>query len=321
MKKRFIPLAISLVITMFLIVGFTDSKEILFPEIAALAVGAWVMERSPWETTVFKLWFSPTLAALTGVLILKIFPYSPFLMIAGAFILVVAQLKVTRSNVLPSISAAILPIIMQANSWVYPLSVAVFTGLIAVGRVMIGALTKKPSPTVPEIGSHELSGELFYWIKLFFGVMVVTAVALWFNILYMIVPPLIVMFVELSNPNSPLRGRLGGVLLVIAFAALSGVLSLHYLHYVLHYPIWFSSGFALAGLFIVYIVLKLPFPPAAAVCLLPTLLPEGHLWTYIWQVILGAVGFMAIDLLWFKVEKTPVSTKVGLGQKEHQRRM
>lgn len=303
MKKKFIPLAIFLVIIMFFAVDYIKDKEIIFPEIAALATGAWVLEQYPWGTSAFELWFSPTLAALTGVLILKIFPYSPVLMIVGAFILVIMQLKLARSNVLPSVSAAILPIITQVHSWYYPLSVGIFTGLIALGRVLIlHATSQKQSLEMPEIRVHELSDGLFYWGKLLLGIMIITVAALQFNLLYMVAPPLIVTFMELSNPYHRLRRRLGGILTELVFSAWIGVLSLYYLHYSLHLPIWFSSGLALAGLFVVYSVLKLSFPPAAAVCLLPTILPVERLWVYSWQVILGTVGFMVMDVLWFKAK-------------------
>lgn len=313
MKKQFIPLAILLVIMMFLIVGYTNEKELIFPEISALAVGAWVMKLPLWGTTVFRLWLSPSLAALTGVLILKMFPYSPFLMITGAFVLVVVQLKLARSCVLPSISAAILPIITHADSWLYPLSVGVLTGTIAVGRALIIHMSpKEPSSNVPEISSLELSGGLFYWGKVFLGLIIIMTIALQFNVLYMVAPPLIVTFIELSNPNGRLRQRLGKILTVIAFAALWGVLSLYYLHYLVHWPMWVSSGLALVGLFVVFFILKLPFPPAAAICLLPTLLPVDRLWVYPWQVMLGTIGFMLIDVLWFKVKRITVQTDVGI---------
>jgi len=40
MKKRFMPLAIMIVIVMCLISEHMGEKEIIFPEIAALAIGA-----------------------------------------------------------------------------------------------------------------------------------------------------------------------------------------------------------------------------------------------------------------------------------------
>lgn len=312
MRKKYIPLAILLVIMMFVIVGLTNEKEMIFPEIAALAVGAWVMEQSPWGTTVFNLCLSPTVAAFMGVLILKMFPYSPYLMILGAFMLVIVQLKLLHSNVLPAVSAAILPIITHAHSWFYPLSVFIFTGLIAVGRMLIitASPQQKRSNKVGFSDPEPSLGKIQYWVKLFLGVMLITAFALRFKLLYMVAPPLFVTFIELSNPCSRLRKRLGGILIELIFSSLIGVMSLYFLHNILYWPIWVSSGLALGELFIVYIILKLPFPPAAAICLLPTLLPKENLGVYPFEIMLGTLSFMALDVLWFK-KKLPTYKKEG----------
>lgn len=309
MKKRFFPLAIFLVIAMFIISGHINNKEFIFPEISALAVGAWVMKQSPWKTSMFKLWFSPSLAALTGFFIIKMFSYSPFLMITGAFCLVIIQLKLARSCVLPSISAAILPIITRADSWAYPLSVGVLTGIIAVGRILIINTPAKESRSDLSETSQELSGEFLHWGKIFLGISAITLIALQFNMLYIIAPPLIVTFVELSNPNSKLRQRLGEIFTLLAFAATGGVLSLYFVHYVWQWPIWVSSALAFLGLVVLYIALKLAFPPAAAICLLPTLLPEVRLLDYIWQVLLGTVIFMLIDVFCFKRKAVTVQNE------------
>jgi len=75
MKKIPGIFALLLIALMFAVTTYTHQKAIIFPEIAALALGSWVMERPPWHYTNLSIWISPSLAALTGVIIVRYFPY------------------------------------------------------------------------------------------------------------------------------------------------------------------------------------------------------------------------------------------------------
>jgi len=66
MKKANILPALLLIMAMFAVSEYTGQQEVIFPEIAALALGAWIMEKSPWGSSILDLWLSPTLAALQG---------------------------------------------------------------------------------------------------------------------------------------------------------------------------------------------------------------------------------------------------------------
>lgn len=306
MKKSLIPATILLVAIMFLFAEYTGEKEIIFPEIAALAFGAWVMKKSPWEGKWFHLWLSPTMAALTGIAIIKIFPYSPLYMISGAFILVIIQLKLTGSGVLPSISAAILPIIVHSNSFYYPLSVCILTAIIAFGKKIMEHCQKKCVTDSNLEDYHEkqkywdTQEELIYWAKLLTGVVLVSAVALGAHCIYIVAPPLIVVFVELSKPKSSLQAKTGLILTLLVLAAILGVFWLYLIHYFLHWSVWISASLATLTVFLLFDLLKLPFPPAVAISLLPTVISAKSIGMYPWQVLLGSVAFIIISLVCFK---------------------
>ncbi len=294
--------AILLVLAMFAAAEFTGQKEVIFPEIAALALGAWVMEKPPWQSHYLHFWLSPTLAALTGILIVRFFSYTPFFMIIGAFCLVVLQLKLFRSAILPSISAAILPIITHSDSWYYPLSVCVLTGTVAIGRRL---LTRKNSAndSLPEAGkpagnpaiSPWSLPDLAHWGKLLAGVTLVSAAAIGGSLMFMVAPPLIVAFIELSKPGGALRDKAGKGLFLLVFAAFSGVFWLQLGHGFLHWPLWLSASAASATIFLFYHALRMPFPPAVAIALLPTILPESSVLSYPWQVLAGSSAFVALS--------------------------
>jgi hypothetical protein len=303
-KSQFV--AILLVVTMFAIAGYADQKEIIFPEISALALGAWVMERSPWQSASFNFWLSPTLAALTGTIIMRSFPYSPFFMIAGAFAVVVLQMKFLRSDVLPSLSAAILPIITRADSWYYPLSVCLLTGTIALGRHIFALhISGESSTETDNLPDGEKSDDyksinaLVYWSKLLIGILIVSAVALVSDRLFMVAPPLIVAFAELSKPSGLLREKSLKILMLLTFAAFIGVFWLEIICHILHLPIWIFAFLSLTSVFLFYHYLRLPFPPAAAIALLPAIIPSESLWSYPLHVFLGSAAFISISMLWF----------------------
>lgn len=299
--------AIVLVIIMFAIADTFHAKEIIFPEIAALAFGYWIMEESPWKASKLAIWISPSLAALTGVLLLRYAPLSPFYLIGSAFVLVVLQLKLLRSAVLPSLSAAVLPIITHTTTWMYPLSVCILTAIIALGRFSLERFAHKENSANSLVKQEDfleekstVISELLYWGKILAGVLLVSAFALQSRYLFMIAPPLLVGFVEMSKPNRAMRRNPGKILLLLALSAFSGVSWLYLVSTILHGSLWISSGLALVSVFLFYNILKVSFPPAAAIALLPVLVPAASLWMYPLHVLLGSTLFILMGLLGFK---------------------
>lgn len=64
-------LAAILICIMVLIAELTGEKEIIFPEIVALVIGAWVAEKQPWLVNKRKLFFLMTLSAFVGVFVVR----------------------------------------------------------------------------------------------------------------------------------------------------------------------------------------------------------------------------------------------------------
>ena len=278
------------------------------------------MEKPAWRGSNFAIWASPTLAALTGVLLLRYVALSPLLIIACAFILVVLQLKLLRSAVYPSISAAILAIITHTTSWLYPFAVCLLMAAIVLGKVSLEAFKNKKDPlgSAPKQEQQKIKQdalpELIYWGKLLLGVLAVTFVALRSDYLFMIAPPLIVAFVELSRPSHVLRKKPVKVLLLVVLSASLGSMWLHVVITVFQGPLWLFSGLSLASVFLLFKGLQISFPPAAALALLPVLVPSTKLFMYPLHVLIGCTLFIFMGLFFFKdVEK---SESIVLGSSE-----
>jgi hypothetical protein len=223
-------------------------------------------------------------------------------MITAAFCLVFLQLKLFRSAVLPSISAAILPIITQSESWHYPLSVCLLTGTIALGRLVLNSNDSQKGPIIEAVKTaggtatdRWTLSESAHWGKLLAGILLVTAVAVGFDLLFMVAPPLIVAFVEISKHGGPAREKMGRALIVIVLAAFSGVLWLQLICNVLYWPVWVSSCVSAITVFLLYHALCMPFPPAVAIALLPTILPEAARLSYPWHVLAGITAFCMLS--------------------------
>ena len=137
------------------------------------------------------------------------------------------------------------------------------------------------------------------------SILLVLSVATYFHWNYIIAPPLIVILVEVTKSGSKLQNKMGFVFLILIFAAFSGVSWLYVIHYFLHWPVWISAGLSLGCLLIVFRLLEFPLAPAAAITLLPTIIPTNDLWLYPWQVLVGSAVFLLIGSFWFKKPTVP----------------
>lgn len=298
MKRIIAPLAaVLLVVFMFFLASATFGDEIIFPEIATLIIAAWLIENSPLADKPLYLWLSPTLAAITGVGILHFLPYNPEILITFTFILVGLQLYLLRSNVLPSISAAILPIFLNFDSLYYPLSVFIFSGCIVAGR---GLLTRfqfsEHSSTSSNLNKEEWKPwetmKNIHLLMLFFGVVFVLIIAFQSKWIYIISPPLIVTFIEFVNPFGQVRQKPVHLLMLLLLASISGIVWVEVTHFLLNWPLWITAGCIVIWIFFLFRGMRFVFPPAAAISLLPTIIPREMLLLFPLQVAIGVIIFI-----------------------------
>jgi len=296
--------SIALVVAMMVTAGLFGSKDIIFPEIAALAFGAWVLDTRPWPGPAWTMWFSPTVGAVTGVLLLRFVPASLAVLVCLAFVLVLFELQVSRSSISPTFSAAVLPIITNIHGWLYPASVCLMTALIA------GVTMLKEHTAVSDGGTARpvcrfardcLPHTLASYGKLTLCVLVAAVVAMHFAWTFILAPPLLVAFVELAQPECPWRGQGVRLILLLTASALAGTIGVAGIVLFLSGPPWLAAALAVAAVFGLVRLLQLASPPAFALALLPTILPPAILPTYPLQVLIGSLLFLWGVKLWFPV--------------------
>jgi hypothetical protein len=113
----------------------TGLLSLFFPEMGALAHDVFTRPAGNWSRSPVYLAITPSLTAVFGLLIAQHLPYGylAVLLAVGSSIL---TLEVTLSPIGPSISAALLPVVFNQQSWWYPAGVFVGASVLAVLSVL-----------------------------------------------------------------------------------------------------------------------------------------------------------------------------------------
>lgn len=127
------PLAV--VVAMVTACGAAGHVDAIFPELAALAVGAWCFRLPAWQRHPWQLFFLPSAIATMGIAIQRWSGWSRAPEEAVIGTVAVLALAAIDSAVAPALSAGLLPVVLGISSWLYPLTVVLSTALVA-GLVM-----------------------------------------------------------------------------------------------------------------------------------------------------------------------------------------
>lgn len=115
----------------------TGEREIIFPEIAALAVGCFIAPKMVWRTSYIRMIVCVSLCAVAGVGIVKFIPSVLWLQVTLAYIVGQVILFFSGTSFAPMISAIALPVLLQTESAVYPVSAFLLTSATVLIRIML----------------------------------------------------------------------------------------------------------------------------------------------------------------------------------------
>jgi hypothetical protein len=278
-RKMMMRMALSVLMLTFMagMADFFDEKELIFPEVAALSVGLWIVPKRIWNIHSIEVPFIMTLSAVTGVLIVRYVAAPLFVQYTLAFGVAALFLMLFRIPLVPALAAVLLPVLLDTRTWSYPLSVALMTTMAAYGAVLMGRFGLKPtlSPVTPRSGITP--GNLRHWISSYLLLLPLLFVSANYGFLFAIVPPIVIILIELSNPSNMFRSRPVALLFAVAVISVIGTLSrlmlLEWLQlpYVVALPVAFALSLA-------YMVRnKLMFPPLPALAVIPFILPDSYL--------------------------------------------
>lgn len=275
---------------MFLLSEAVGESEMVFPEVGALAVGLLVVEKRVWAVGRRALPLLMTVAAVMGVCLVRYVAVPQALQMAMGFAGVVLLLSTSRGGMSPAISACLLPVLTGVSSWLYPLSVLGVTAvLLFAQRAMERVGVRQGLPPLVLSEEYELSSRsLARWGE---RLLLLGAIS-WFFIQvdwrFAVAPPLVVTFVELTTARSGVTSRYVTVWLLIVAGCVLGVLA-RLLSAEVSAVVLAPVVFLL--MLIVFRVAKRPFAPAAAMSLVPFILPEEEV---LWFVVHASVGAGAL---------------------------
>jgi hypothetical protein len=276
-------LVIAMVLATMFVAGMTATAVgtgcfyILFPEMGALAQDVLTRPKGAWSNVPVRLVITPGLAAILGVLIVHNFSYG-YLSVLLAVGSAVVVLKVLQSPIVPSLSAALLPVVFEERSWWYPLAVfaeGAILVLLSAGwkRFPLGsfrALHLPPiSNAVPNSSSEQNEFRHLWMIPLaaflVFSVLLVKLT----GIRMLLFPPLAVVAFELFSKPKTCSWATKPLLVPLAcfLTAMGGLCA---------YRLWgvsaITAAISMAWGFAVLYALKIHLPPAMAVGLIPLII-------------------------------------------------
>lgn len=277
---------------LFISIHFGD-KEIILPEMAALAVGCLIYQHPVWTAKPFHLFLLPSLTAIAGFLVNMLPLNMPEKLILILFIMALV-LQIFKSALAPALATGLLPVITNSTSLSF---IAAILGLTFILYFLIAVKSKTEKQAIAF--DHKTKDTLLYfgfiscWIVLCFQVDWMFMAA---------IPPVIVVGFESIHKKSFPFELVYKQIISLSVAAFIGTISLHYLDNLLLIGI---INIALVTLLLK--VLQFKLPPAYAMSILPMVLHQYHFVFFPLQVL--AMSILVLGSVYiYKNYNFPIKT-------------
>ncbi len=273
-------------------------KEIIFPEMAALTIGMWIIDKRVWRVSRLQLIVLMTWGAVFGVCLVRYSPLPLYINLGFAFLFAAVSLTLSRTTLIPLISACMLPVMLGTVSWVYPLAVLLMSGMVAAGQFcMEKKMLRQPLADVPANSSR--TREFLRWTILLSSFMALAAFPVYASYLFCILPPLIVTYAEFANSKAGFRNRPVQIFLLLVISATLGTFFQAFIHHHLGWPETIVALCDFCCLFLLYELSGKYFAPAGAIALIPMIVPQEQLLWLPLQVAVGAFLLITTAMMLF----------------------
>lgn len=303
--KKFIKNIIPYISTLLLVglmVGIAEllnEKEIIFPEITALAVGYMVAQKRSWKVNGKRMLLLITICATVGVLIVRYSGLALFPQMIIAFSFAQILFMFSGTTFAPFVSAIVLPVMMQTKSFIYPISAVVLTILvIGFHQLFLKIKIREDEEYIPVMLNSK--DDIIDTALRIVCVAIVGFLAIYFNYKFIIAPPLLVAFTEFSRPRNKVRNKPIKTVLVITGCALVGSLSRYLLTIKLELPLTVSALIATLIMLLILTYTKMYMPPVGAITILSMMIPEISVITFPLQIFVGSVVIILLSRVFFK---------------------
>lgn len=288
--RRRWALPLLIVVPMLALAGALDTKAIIFPEGAALAMGVWVLGLPGWTASRWRVLALPPLCAVAGVaLVLSDLPIAVAEIAAVTFGLLV--LAAFDSRLAPALSAGVLPVVFDLDEWSYPVAVLVVCAAVALLWRLIGhPAARRLDDVLPERYPWAVVASAWLvivaWILVGGQALELSAAVL--------APPLFVSALEWLGRGRPLAGEGGLRWALLVGAGLAGSVATKLISVG-----WIAGALAVCATLALMWLLTTPHPPALAIALIPQILGSPDPLSYTTSIAAGAaalyLGVYAVD--------------------------
>lgn len=310
-KKSILPLLISLLLAAGMTAAseILHEKEIIFPEITAITIGALAAPKLPWNTTGKRLFLTIMSAALFGMGIVFL-PIPQVIKVPLAMVCAIGCITLSETGFFPALSACVLPVLLGTKTPIYLLSAGTMTALILLARHILGKFgIYEPNTYTPMRPDSKL-----YRLRL---KQIITASLICIDPLltgeiFFIAPPLIVVFFEMSSPQSKLMKRIPQVMFLIVLGAFAGTASRFIITETLGLPLTLSAVLSCSLILFAVSRMKMYFPPCGAIATLPLIIPSGALMRFPFEIAGGAAVLTAATFIISHERRIAVKIKRAL---------
>lgn len=290
--------AFFMILAMVGMAEWLEEKEIIFPEMAALTIGMWIVDKRVWKVSRLKMVVLMTVGAIAGVCIVRYSPLPLLPNLAAAFLFAALCLLISRTTLIPLLSACMLPVLLHTESWVYPTAVLVMSLVVILGQYLMEKRHLRKEIVYTPV-QRSRRKEAFRWLLLLCSFLILAAFPVYFSSLYCILPPLVVTYVEFANSKAGFRNRPVQIYLLLVLAATLGTGFQVLVHNYLGLPESLVALLVIFCLFTIYEWSGKFFAPAGAIALIPMIVPQENLLWLPLQVAVGAALFIGTAMLLF----------------------
>ena len=275
-----------------------NEKEIIFPEITALAVGYMVAQKRSWKVNGKRMLLLITICATVGVLIVRYSGLTLFPQMIIAFSFAQILFMFSGTTFAPFVSAIVLPVMMQTKSFIYPIYTVVLTILvIGFHQLFLKMKIREDEKYIPVMLNSK--DDIIDTALRIVCIAIVGFVAIYFDFKFVIAPPLLVAFTEFSRPRNKVRNKPIKTVLVITGCALVGSLSRYLLTIKLELPLTVSALIATLIMLLILTYTKMYMPPVGAITILSMIIPQSSVITYSLQIFVGSVVIILLSRVFF----------------------
>ncbi len=298
--KRIFPYicTIFVVAVMVFTAEYADNKEIIFPEITALAVGYMVAKKRSWTVNGKRMLLLITICALLGVGIVRYSNLNIYAEVLLAFTISQILFMYSGTTFAPFVSAIVLPVMMQTTSIVYPIAAFTLTLIIVLFHKLLLWLRIREDQPYNPVMLNSFDDKIDTLLRII-CVAILACIAFGTGYRFTIAPPLLVAFTEFSRPRNKTRNKPLKTIFVLTACAVIGASSRYLISLKLNLPLTVGAVAAVTIMLLIVHFTKMYMPPAGAITMLSMIIPEEAIITYPVQIFVGSSLVVIISRLLF----------------------